>query len=155
MPDVAAAKDPLLAQILRLLRRHTNRNVYDPKRAVPTYAWQAMTAAVQSHPHPLCFGFVADDEAATIEGHRAIARKAWLIEVSTPRALFESYHWLRIGTHEIAEHHDGISITSPLLVALERLGLFDRTRAPAPDDSAVTSQIRDLDPKIASTQGFL
>lgn len=150
VPDVAAAKDPLFAQILR---RHTNRNVYDPKRAVPAAAWQAMAAAVQ--PHPLRFGFVAGDEAAAIERHRAVAREAWRIEVSTPRTMLESYHWLRIGAREIAEHRDGISITSPWLVGLDRLGLFDRTKAPAPDDSAVTSQIRDFDPKIASTPGFL
>ena len=148
--DPAVQKDPLYAQILH---RHTNRNVYDARRAVPAAAWQAMAEAVQ--PHPLRLGFVGADDAAAIERHRAIAREAWRIELSTPRTMLESYHWLRIGAREIAEHRDGISITSPLLVALDRLGLFDRTRAPAPDDSAVTSQIRDFDPKIASTPGFL
>ena len=148
--SAAAAEDPLFAQILR---RHTNRNVYDPGRPVPAAAWQAMAAAVQ--PHPLRFGFVGPEDAPAIERHRRIAAEAWRIEVSTPRTIMESYRWLRVGAREIVEHRDGISITSPLLVALDRLGLFHRDKAPAPDDSAVTSQIRDFASKIASTQGFL
>jgi hypothetical protein len=42
-----------------------------------------------------------------------------------------------------------------MVVAMERLGLFDRTRAPAPDDYATTSQIKDFDAKLVSTPGFL
>lgn len=150
MPDAAAAKDPLYAQILR---RHTHRNAYDPKRAVPAAAWQAMAAAVQ--PHPLHFGFVGADDAAAIERHRRIASEAWRIELVTPRTILESYRWLRIGASEIAAHRDGLSITSPMLVAMDRLGLFDRTKAPAPDATATTSQLKDFDSKIATTIGFL
>jgi hypothetical protein len=42
-----------------------------------------------------------------------------------------------------------------MVVALERLGLFDRSRAPGPNDYATTSQIKDFDAKLASTPGFL
>ncbi|MBK7590800.1 MAG: hypothetical protein IPI27_05565 [Betaproteobacteria bacterium] len=66
VPDAAVAKDPLFAQIMS---RHTNRNAYDPKRAVPAAAWQAMAAAVQ--PHPLRFGFVGPDDAAAISATAA------------------------------------------------------------------------------------
>ncbi len=148
--DPAVAKDPLFAQILR---RHTNRNAYDPARPVPAAAWAAMAEAVQ--PHPIRFGFVGPDDMAAIGRHRAIASEAWRIELVTPRTMLESYRWLRIGAREIAEHRDGISITSPMLVAIDRLGLFDRTKPPAPDDRAVTSQLRDFDAKIATTVGFL
>jgi hypothetical protein len=150
VPDAAAVRDPLFAQILH---RHTNRNAYDPKRAVPAVAWQAMAAAVQ--PHPLLFGFVGPDDAAAIERHRRIASEAWRIELVTPRTILESYRWLRIGTSEISAHRDGLSITSPMLVAMDRLGLFDRTKAPAPDETATTSQLKDFDSKIATTIGFL
>jgi hypothetical protein len=37
---------------------------------------------------------------------------------------------------------------------MDRLGLFDRSRAPAPDDYATTSQIKEFDAKLASTPGF-
>ena len=144
------AKDPLFAQILR---RHTNRNAYDPARPVPAAAWAAMTEAVR--PHPIRFGFVGPDDAAAIESHRRIASEAWRIELVTPSTILESYRWLRIGASEIAAHRDGISITSPMLVAMDRLGLFDRTKAPAPDATATTSQLKDFDAKIATTVGFL
>jgi hypothetical protein len=148
--DPVVTKDPLFAQIMR---RHTNRNAYDPARPVPQAAWAAMAAAVQ--PYPIRFGFVGPDDAAAIDRHRRIASEAWRIELVTPRTILESYHWLRIGASEIAAHRDGISITSPMLVAMDRLGLFDRTRAPAPDATATTSQLKDFDAKIATTVGFL
>jgi hypothetical protein len=148
--DPVVTKDPLFAQIMR---RHTNRNAYDPARPVPQPAWAAMAAAVQ--PYPIRFGFVGPDDAAAIDRHRRIASEAWRIELVTPRTILESYHWLRIGASEIAAHRDGISITSPMLVAMDRLGLFDRTRAPAPDATATTSQLKDFDAKIATTVGFL
>ncbi len=150
VPDAAVVKDPLFAQIHR---RHTNRNAYDPARPAPAAAWAAMTAAVK--PHPIRFGFVGPEDAASIERHRRLASEAWRIEMVTPRTILESYHWLRIGASEIAAHRDGLSITSPMLVAMDRLGLFDRTKAPAPDALATTSQLKDFDAKIATTVGFL
>jgi hypothetical protein len=73
----------------------------------------------------------------------------------TPRTILESYRWLRIGGSEIAAHRDGLSITSPMLVAMDSLGLFDRKKAPAPDSMATTSQLKDFDSKIRTTVGFL
>jgi hypothetical protein len=67
----------------------------------------------------------------------------------------ESFDVLRVGGSEIAAHRDGLSLTSPVVVAMERLGLFDRSRAPGPDDYATTSQIKEFDAKMASTPGFL
>ncbi len=43
----------------------------------------------------------------------------------------------------------------PMVVWLERFGLFDRSQAPAPDSYATTSQIKDFNQKIASTPAFL
>ena len=71
------------------------------------------------------------------------------------RARDAAHRWLRIGASEIAAHRDGLSITSPMLVAMDRLGLFDRTNAPGPDATATTSQLKDFDSKIATTIGFL
>jgi hypothetical protein len=148
--DPGVAKDPLFGQILR---RHTNRNAYDLARPVPAAAWAAMADAVK--PHPLRFGFAGSDDAGALERHRAIAREAWRIEIVTSRTMMESMKVLRVGAKEIAEHRDGISITDPMLVLLDRVGLFDRTKAPGPDDTASTSQIADFNEKIAATPGFL
>ncbi len=146
--DAGVAKDALFAAILK---RHTNRNAYDPARAVPQPAWQAMADAVP--PGVLHFGHT--DEAAALRQHRAIAAEAWRIELQTPRTLMESYKVLRVGPREIAEHRDGIALLDPMVVWLDRLGLFDRSQAPGPKDFATTSQIEDFGKKLDSTPAFL
>lgn len=152
VPDATVARDALFAQIPR---RHTNRSAYDPARPVPAAAWQALAAAVA--PHPLRFGWVGPDAAdgpALLARHRAIADEAWRIELTTPRAIMESYQVLRVGAAEVAQHRDGLTILDAKVEWLARLGLFDRARPPAPDSYATTSQIDDFRAKLASTPGF-
>jgi len=150
VPDASVAKEPLFAQVLR---RRTNREAYELQRPVPAEAWHAMAAAVQ--PHPLRFGFVGAEQPELLAKHRAIAAEAWRIELSTPRTIMESYKVLRVGAAEIAEHRDGLSLTDPKIVLLNRLGLFDRSQAPAADSYATTSQIEEFGRKLATTPGFL
>jgi hypothetical protein len=155
-PDAMVQKDPLFAQILR---RHTNRSSYDISRAVPHDAWAAMAAAAIPPPlqsNPARVGFAGLEQGATaLAAHRRIAAEAWRIELTVPRTIMESFDVLRVGQSEIAAHRDGLSLTVPMVVALDKLGLFDRTHAPAADDYATTSQIKDFDAKLASTPGFL
>ena len=148
--DATVPKDPLFAQILK---RHTNRSVYDLARPIAAAAWQAMAEAVK--PNPLRFGFVGTGQADALAQHRAIAAEAWRIELTTPRAILESFKVLRVGAAEVAQHRDGLSLMDPMVVWLNRFGLFDRTKAPAPGDFATTSQIKDFNGKIDSTPGFL
>ncbi len=161
-PDAGVTKDPLFAQILQ---RHTNRSRYDITRAVPDGAWAAMAAAA-SPPQPAGstsavsssaaprVGFVGLEQAAALVEHRRIAREAWRIELTVPRTIMESFDVLRVGQSEIAAHRDGLSLTAPVVVALNTLGLFDRSKAPAPGDYATTSQIEEFEGKLASTPGF-
>jgi len=164
-PDAMVQKDPLFAQILQ---RHTNRGRYDIGRAVPAEAWAAMAAAARPPSPsavpadatagmfaPVRVGFAGLEHGAALAEHRRIAREAWRIELTVPRTIMESFAVLRVGASEIAAHRDGLSLTSPMVVAMERLGLFDRSRAPGPDDYATTSQIQDFDAKLSSTPGFL
>ena len=148
--DAAVPKDPLFAQILK---RHTNRAAYDPARALPASAWQAMAEAVQ--PHPLRFGFAGPDQPELLAQQRAVAAEAWRIEIVTPRTIMESYKVLRVGPEEVARHRDGLTLLDPTVVWMSRLGLFDRSQAPGPDDFATTSQIKDFGKKLDSTPGFL
>ena len=147
--DAAVPKDPLFAQILR---RHTNRNAYDLARPVPAAAWQAMAAAVA--PHPLRLGWVEGADERLVR-HRDIANEAFRIEMTTPHTILESLKWLRVGSSEIRRHRDGLSLNDPIVVLLERVGLFDRSKAPAPGDSAIRAQIDDFATKIASTGAFM
>ncbi len=149
-PDATRVKDPLFAQILR---RRTNRSAYELARPVPQPAWQAMQEAVQ--PHVLRFGHVGAEQGDALARHRRLALEAWRIELSTPRTIMESYDVLRVGAAEVAAHRDGLSLLDPMVVLLNRVGLFDRSKAPAPDDYATTSQIKDFSSKLDSTPGFL
>lgn len=150
VPDPAVAKDPLFAQIKR---RHTNRLAYDPKRTVSAEAWRAMAEAVR--PHPFVFGRVDASQPDLLARHRAIANEAWRIELTTPRTFLESLKVMRVGAAEVARHRDGLTLLDPMVVALDKLGLFDRTQAPGPDSFAVRGQIKDFAQKMDSTPAFL
>jgi hypothetical protein len=148
--DAAVSKDPLFAQILA---RRTNRSLYELNRPVPLDAWRAMADAAK--PQRLRFGFVGSDQAEALTRHRAIAADAWRIELTTPRTILESYKVLRVGAAEIEQHRDGLTLLDPTVELLNRFGLFDRNKAPAPGDFATTSQIKDFGRKLDSTPGFL
>jgi hypothetical protein len=148
--DPALPKDPLFAQILK---RRTNRKAYDLSRPVAAPAWAAMAEAVK--PHPMRFGFVGTDHPEMLRQQRAVAAEAWRIELVTPRTVMESYKVLRVGAGEIAQHRDGLSMLDAKVVWLNRLGLFDRSQAPGPQDYATTSQIAQFNSALESTPGFL
>jgi hypothetical protein len=148
--DAAARKDPLFAEILK---RRTNRNAYDLAKPIPAAAWQSMADAVK--PYPLTLGHVDAGAPQALERHRAIAAEAWRIELVTPRTILESYKWLRVGASEIARHRDGLSLMDPTVVWLTRFGLFDRSKAPGPNDFATTTQITQFNRKLDSTPAFL
>jgi hypothetical protein len=149
-PDATLQPDPLFAQIVQ---RHTNRSAYDAARPVPAEAWAAMAAAAQAE--GLRFGHVDAQNASALAQHRAIAAEAWRIELTTPRAMLESLHVMRVGAAEVAKHRDGLTMLDPTVVWLTRLGLFDRSKAPAADSFAITGQVKDFNRKIESTPAFL
>lgn len=148
--DPEVAKDPLFAQILR---RHTNREAYDPAKAVPEDAVAAMAESTKSY--GIRFGFVGLDKPAELLKHRSIAKEAWKIELTTPEKILETYRVLRIGPDEIAKYKDGIYIKSRFLGLLVKFGLFDRTKAPSADSFATTGQIETFNKNLDSTPGFL
>lgn len=148
-PDSSVAADPLFGQILA---RRTNREPYLPREP----AAQALRfIAASTAPHPgVRTGFVTSRDEPALRAHRALAAQAWRIELTTPHAVLESYRVLRIGPAEIARHRDGLSLNTPLARALTAVGLFDRSRAPGPQDLATTSQLKEFDATIAATPAF-
>lgn len=147
-PDAAVRPDPLFDQILS---RRTNREAYEPREPAP----DALRAIADSaRMEGLRTGFAGAADPRALQQHRAIASEAWRIELETPRTILESYQVLRVGPREIAQHRDGLSINAPLVRALTALGLFDRSKAPAPGDTAIAGQIRDFNAKMAATPAF-
>jgi hypothetical protein len=146
--DASVKPDPLFAQILR---RRTNREAYEAREPDAT-ALQRIATSVQ--PHPFRVGFVGSAQADALQQNRRIAKEAWRIELVTPRTVMESFKVLRVGPKEIAQHRDGISLNDPMVRALDAVGLFDRSVAPAPDEFATTSQLEEFNAKIDTTPAF-
>jgi len=147
-PDTGLVSDPLFDHILQ---RHTNREAYDSRAPAPT-ALRAIADSTAGWGFRA--GFTGASEPQALQRQRAIASQAWRIELVTPRTILESYRVLRIGPREIAQHRDGLAVNTPLVRALAAIGLFDRSRAPGPDDMATTSQLDDFNAKIAGTPAF-
>lgn len=153
--DAAVRRDPLFAQVLA---RRTDRRAYDPARPIAAADVQRLQAAASGL--PLRFGMAGAAngmaaDGARLDDIRKWVREAWRIELRTEPAMMESLRLLRVGSAEIDQHRDGIAITSPLLLALVKTGLFDRRQFPAADASATTGQIRDFDLLTASTPAYL
>ncbi|AMO22703.1 nitroreductase family protein [Ramlibacter solisilvae] len=140
------ARDPLFTQIPR---RRTNREAYAPRQ--PSAA--ALQAIAQAAGPGVRVGFAAGDPAE-LQRHRAIAAEAWRIELQTPRTILESLRWMRIGPSEIAQHRDGLSINEPMVRLADAVGLFDRSRAPAPGSRVTRQQIEDFNAKLQATPSF-
>ncbi len=149
VPEPGLAPDPLFRQIFL---RHTNRAAYQ-SRLPDAGALQAMASSVAGL--PVTLGWVTPSEEIVMARLREIAEAAWRTELHTPQALLESYKVMRIGPDEIAQHRDGLSLNDPLTRAVSALGLFDRSRASAPDSFEVQAQIRQFKDKIAKTPAFL
>ena len=155
VPDGAAASDPRFAHVLQ---RRTDRRAYDPARPVADTAVQALGAAVGGRAVRFGMAGGAGTHAADrprLEAIRAIVREAWKIELTTEAPMMESMRVLRFGSAEIDQYRDGITIDSPFLVALAKTGLFDRSKFPGKDSSAITAQIKDFDALTASTPAYL
>lgn len=123
MQPGSGTPDPLFAHIRR---RHTHKGAYDNGRALPPALqaqWLAGAQAAGLH------GGVADG-AQTLPALRALTRRAYEIECTTPRTWLESAHLMRIGADAIARHRDGISIAAPMPRLLHAVGLFDPMQVP-------------------------
>jgi len=147
--DAQLRPDPLFAQVFR---RHTHRGAYHD-RSPDAASLQALAQSVQGL--PVSLGWVTREQPEALARHAQIAMDAWRTELITPHTLLESYELLRIGPREIAEHRDGIALNTPFIRVVNALGLFDRTRASAPDSSEIRDQLTRFNQHIASTPAYV
>lgn len=146
-PDAAVRPDPLFAHVLH---RHTNRGVYDPTR-LPSQ--QVLSAIKLAAGDGVVVGHSSADTGVPFAELGAIAVEAWRIELLTPRTVMESMRLLRVGTKEVAQHRDGISLLEPLPLALDKLGMLERQHPPT--GPGLDAQINGFNGKIASTPCYL
>jgi hypothetical protein len=147
-PDPRTPRDPLFAHVL--LRR-TDRRAYDPSQALTIADAAELRLALGEL--PVRIGVATN--AARVAPIREITREAWRIEVTTPSAMLESMRVLRVGNREIDAHRDGLTITSPMMVLANRLGLLDRSQCPPPDSRITRGLIDEFDVLAASTPAYV
>lgn len=141
--------DPLFAQVLQ---RRTPKSAYDTQRAVDPALLAPLLASVAPVPGMAAGGTV---EAARLPALRTLCMAAALVELRTPRTFLESLHLLRIGPDEILRHRDGISINTPMLRALNALGLVDRQAMPAEGSTADRSAMERFEEHSRTAMGFV
>lgn len=145
-----ASKVPLFKHILG---RRTVRDAYDLSRALATeFESDLVQLSTSTNLSASVISRVQQPElCSSIE---RVVNEAWKIELLNPETMMESMRLLRVGSREIEKHRDGISLTKPFIVFLERAGLFDRSEPPAPDSSVMKSQISDFEELVSATPAF-
>ena len=144
-----ATPDPLFGQILR---RHTAKVDYDRERPVAAATLSRLAEALQPDTG-VRFGGTVDP--TRLPALRQLCQDSAVIELGTPRTVMESIRLLRVGPTEIAKHRDGLSINTPMLRALDAVGLFDRRNPPATGDAAFKNMLAQFDGYSRSAAGFV
>jgi nitroreductase len=145
----APARDPLFAQVLR---RHTAKVDYDPDRPVAPAVLDRLARALPAGAG-VRFGGTVDP--ARLPALRQLCADAAVVELGTERTVMESIRLLRVGPAEIAAHRDGLAVNTPMLRALDAVGLFDRRHPPAADDAAFKNMLARFEGYSRSAAGFV
>ena len=148
--------DPLFAHILN---RHTPKAVFDTTRPVADSLLQSLLKTTASTANAgisiggiTIGGTLATDKVSALGD---LCRQAAFVELSTERTMMESMRLMRVGPGEILQHRDGISLNKPLIRALEAVGQFDRSKAPAPGSAAFKGSTDLYEGYTKSAMGFV
>lgn len=143
--------DPLFTQVLR---RHTAKVPYDTARPLAPALLDALSGAMPAQdPHGLQVGGTA--AGALLADLRTLTMDAALVEMRTERTVMESQQLIRIGPAEIAQHRDGISLNTPRVRALNAVGLFDRSSAPAEGSATMKAMVERYQGLTTTAMGFV
>ena len=141
------AADPLFAHVLK---RHTNRNVYDTSRAITDGAAGRLRGAA---------GEVVQVATAIggklLQDLRLLTRDAMLAEVRSPAAYRESIDLMRIGRSEIEANPDGIALAGAFLESLKLAGVLSRESLADPTSRAYQMGLAMFEEGAMSAMGFI
>lgn len=130
--------------------RHTERGLYQPNREIPRDFQQSLDLLTQGQG----IIFSSTDKGQIFSSISTLVKQAWYTELSTPATMMESMNLLRVGSTEIDRYRDGITIDSPFLVMLNKLGILDRSKPPRTDSRVFRGQIDDFNRAIDSTPAY-
>lgn len=143
--DTDVVRDPLFRQVLN---RRTNRNTFDATRV--TFDEVGVLGAALAQ--PVKFGWTNDPAQMSVL--RAIAKRAWDIEMRKDATYYESVKVYRITTDEILKHRDGLSFHGPFFWSMNKLGIFSRDKGLAGDTTMRQQTIDFINPQLAATPAF-
>ncbi|MEZ5893570.1 MAG: hypothetical protein R3C58_10595 [Parvularculaceae bacterium] len=147
IPDTEQVKDPLFAAIPG---RRTSRAPFDQKKPVTADALNALDAVLR--PGDGEFEWVND--AGNLAALKDLCRRAWLVEMETPRALHESTVLTRIGEKEVNANPDGISLYGPMMEAARFAGMLTREAMDDPASKAWQATLDFYNGNIDSAMAF-
>ncbi len=142
------SKDPLFAHILN---RHTPKTDYDTVRTVSSASVEKLVASLK----PGGITAAGTVDAAKLPALRMLCEQSAIVEISTPRTMMESIKLLRVGSEEILANRDGIPITSPAVVAMSKVGMFDRSTAPPPGSTGYKRTLARFEGHSRTSMGFI
>jgi nitroreductase len=144
----SAKPDPLFAQVLL---RHTPKVDFDTTRAVSDVSIKGLVASGG-------LPAVAAGGTVNVASRDALRELCWAsakVELLTPRTVMESIQLTRVGSSEIRQHRDGISINTPMLRVVNALGLFDRSAPPKEGSQAYNTMMTRFEGHSKTAMGFV
>ena len=127
-PDVA--RDPLFAHALQ---RRTVRTPYDIDRPVEPALLETLTEVSKGEE---ATGFAVTSAPETVDWFRDVCKRGWAIEMSTPRVHHESTNLTRIGSADIRENPDGISVSGTMIEMMKAAGVLTQEKMSQPGTTA-------------------
>ncbi|GAK44237.1 twin-arginine translocation pathway signal [Tepidicaulis marinus] len=121
-------RDPLFGEALA---RRTLRDNFSSKPVSPEVLEKLRALAFDGAPDwagaaPGRFAWSVEEER--VEALKALCREGWLAETSAPAPHAESTKLTRIGASEVNANPDGISLTGPMMEAMQLTGLLSREK---------------------------
>lgn len=145
--SVAISPDPLFAFVLA---RRSNKDPFDTDRPVSADTLKTLALAAQN---PDGTGWTND--VSRVTKLRDLSWRAMELEIKTPRTFQESIDLMRIGKAEIEANPDGIDIGSPMLEALNKVGLVTRKGMADPESSEFEVGLDMFRPIMGSAMAYV
>lgn len=146
-PDTARS-DPLFTQVFD---RRSAKDPFDLTRPLTRDQLTALASVVDT----AGIETLATVLPAEVDALRALALKAWNVELTTPSAWKESIDLLRIGRAEIEANPDGIDVGGVMPELLGATGLLTRETLLDPGSTAYAETLRRYRETFAQTPAFV
>lgn len=144
--DQTIKPDPLSRHILD---RRSNKEVYEDRKVEPAML-DGLVSAGTTH------GVVTQttDAAKLVSQLRDLTWRAHELETKTPRTMQESIDLMRIGSRQIEQFRDGISLEGPMMEAAKLAGIITRSELADPKSSGFKQGLNMFKEKAMSAHAF-